>query len=243
MMKKLVIVPVYNEELYIRGVLENVRAAYDGEILAVNDGSTDRSAELITRFGNIKSINHKQNLGYGRSLINGFAYAVENGYDQLVTIDCDEQHEPRHIPELFERIGDLDVLSGSRYLSSELKGDAPPPDRYRVNMAITKRINQVTGYGLTDSFCGLKGYRVKALEPLNLSENGYAFPIQFWIQACHFGLSVAEFPVERIYKNLKRTFGGDMDNPELRLAYYMRVLKEEMERWPACSQLALTRTT
>ena len=243
MTKKLVIVPVYNEEPYIRGVLENVRAAYDGAILAVNDGSTDRSEELITRFGKIKSINHKQNLGYGRSLINGFAYAIENGYDQLVTIDCDEQHEPRHIPELFEQIGDLDVLSGSRYLSDELKGDAPPPDRYRINMEITQRINETTSYDLTDSFCGLKGYRVKALEQLSLSEDGYAFPIQFWIQACRLGLTVGEFPVERIYKNLERTFGEDLDNPELRLAYYMSVLERELERWPTCSQLALTRTT
>ena len=242
-MKSLVIIPVYNEEQYIRGVLESVRDVYDGDVLAVNDGSTDGSAERIAAFGNIKSINHTQNLGYGRSLINGFQYALENGYDYLVTMDCDEQHEPRHIPEVFETIGNVDVLSGSRYLGDTLTGDVPPPDRYRINMTITEKINQVTNYNLTDSFCGLKGYRVKALERLDLREDGYAFPLEFWIQACHMGLTVAEFPVERIYKNLERTFGEELDNPELRLAYYMSVLEGELERWPMCSQLALTRTT
>ncbi len=242
-MKKLVIVPVYNEEQYIRGVLGRVREVYDGDVLAVNDGSTDGSAELIARFGDIKSINHAQNLGYGRSLINGFGYALENGYDYLVTIDCDEQHEPRHIPEIFDTIGNADVFSGSRYLGGKLTGDVPPPDRYRINMTITEKINKVTGYNLTDSFCGLKGYRVKALEPLDLREDGYAFPLEFWIQARHFGLSVVEFPVERIYKNLERVFGEDLDNPENRFAYYTSVLEGEMERWSISSPLAYTRTT
>jgi dolichol-phosphate mannosyltransferase len=241
-MKRLVIVPVYNEERYIRGVLKSVRDVYSGDVLIVNDGSTDRSAELVAKFGNIKSINHQRNLGYGRSLIDGFNYAVEKRYDYLVTIDCDEQHEPRHIPEIFEQIGGADVYSGSRYLSETLLGDAPPPDRYRINMAITKKINTITGYTLTDSFCGLKGYRVKALEPLDLREEGYAFPIEFWIQAWNFGLSVAEFPIERIYKNLERAFGEDLDNPEIRLAYYNSVLKRELERWSMSSRLEHTRT-
>ncbi|MFQ5432636.1 MAG: glycosyltransferase family 2 protein [Nitrospinota bacterium] len=241
-MKRLVIVPVYNEEQYIRGVLGRVRDVYEGDVLAVNDGSTDGSAELIARFGNIKSINHTQNLGYGRSLINGFRYALENGYDYLVTIDCDEQHEPRHIPEIFDMIGNTDVLSGSRYLGGTLTGDVPPPDRYRINMTITEKINKVTHYNITDSFCGLKGYRVKTLASLDLRENGYAFPLEFWIQACRFGLSVAEFPVERIYKNLERVFGEDLDNPENRLAYYMSVLEGELERWSISSPLACTRT-
>lgn len=242
-MKKLVIVPVYNEERYIRGVLKRVRDVYDGDVLVVNDGSTDGSAEIIAAFGNIISIEHKQNLGYGRSLINGLRYALENDYDYVVTIDCDEQHEPRHIPEIFDMIGDADIISGSRYLSDTLAGDVPPPDRYRINMTITEKINKVTGYNLTDSFCGLKGYRVKALERFDLREDGYAFPVEFWIQAYRFGLSVVEFPVERIYKNLERTFGEDLDNPQLRFDYYMRVLEGELERWSISSPLVCTRTT
>jgi len=140
-------------------------------------------------------------------------------------------------------MGDADIISCSRYLAENGSGDSPPPDRYRINMILTERINRITGYNLTDSFCGMKGYRVKALEKLDLHENGYAFPLEFWIQARHFGLTVEEFPIERIYKNLERSFGKELDDPDKRLEYYNSVLEKELKRWSKSSPLELTRTT
>ncbi len=231
-MKKLVAIPIYNEKPYIEAVLESVRRYHaGGNILVVDDGSTDGSASILSGIESINVITHQKNLGYGKSLIDSFAYAIENSYDQIVTIDCDEQHEPHHIPEMFDGLGGCDVYSASRYLKEMDGNDKPPEDRYRINMTITQKINKITGYSLTDGFCGLKGYRVDALKRMELGQCCYAFPIEFWIQAYHLGLKVKEFPVERIYNNLNRTFGSQLDNPEKRLKHYENILSNEVKRW------------
>lgn len=230
---RLVAVPVYNEEPYIARVMERIRSFHGGDILAINDGSPDRSGEILRTIPGIGIISHPLNKGYGSSLIDAFDHAIANNYDQLVTIDCDEQHEPRHIPELFRRLdrGGVDIVSCSRYLEASTTDDAPPKDRFAINRRITEIINGITGYGLTDSFCGMKGYRVAALAPFRLTENGYAFPLQFWVQAFHFGLTIEELPIARIYKNLNRTFGGELDDPQRRLNHYLDVLRKELARW------------
>ncbi len=230
-MKNLVVIPVYNEAETLGKVLARIKSYYAGDIVAVDDGSTDGSAEILSGFEGIGVISHEKNLGYGQSLIDGFKYAVDRGYDLVVTMDCDEQHEPCFIPMMFDGIGDYDVLSGSRYLEESKNGNAPPPDRRKINMIVTGIVNQITGFGLTDSFCGFKCYKASALARLSLDEPGYGLPLQFWIQAMAFGLKIKETPVPRIYQNLDRKFGGDMDNPELRLEYYKRVMEKEMEKW------------
>lgn len=244
MPRRLVAVPVYNEEPYIVRVMERLRAFHNGDILAIDDGSPDRSGEILQTIPGISIISHPRNQGYGGSLADAFNYAIAKGYDQLVTIDCDEQHEPRHIPDLFRRLdrGGVDVVSCSRYLESSAADDAPPKDRFAINRRVTGIINGITGYGLTDSFCGMKGYRVAALTSFRLTENGYAFPLQFWVQAFHFGLTVEEFPIARIYKNLNRTFGGELDDPERRLNLYLDVLRKELARWSISLPSELTPT-
>ncbi|MBI5815231.1 MAG: glycosyltransferase family 2 protein [Nitrospinae bacterium] len=230
-MSDLVAVPVYNEIATLALVMAKIRDNHDGDILAVDDGSTDGSYETLQNTPGIVVLRHERNMGYGKSVIDGLEYAVRNGYEKVVTIDCDEQHEPKFIGRMFAELGDYDVLSGSRYLETSPEDDAAPPDRLDINRKITEVINQITGFNLTDSFCGFKCYRVSAIARLSLDEPGYAQPLQFWIQAKHSGLSVQEIPTPRIYKNLSRTFGGGIDDPEKRLGYYMEVVERELERW------------
>ena len=77
---------------------------------------------------------------------------------------------------------------------------------------------------LTDAFCGFKAYRVEALAKLNLTEPGYAMPIELWVQAAHNGLRVVELPVPLIYLDERRSFGGALDDADTRLEYYHCVL-------------------
>ena len=236
-MKTLVVVPVFNEAATLGPVLERILHFNPGHTLAVDDGSTDGSAAILESVRPCHIIRHETNLGYGRSLIDGFTFAVERGYELVITIDCDEQHEPCLIPRMFDRIGAADVLSGSRYLEDDRRGDPPPEDRRAINQRITAILNQITGYGLTDSFCGFKCYKTAALARLALDEPGYAMPLQFWIQAWRQGLVVKEIAVPRIYKNLDRTFGGEMDDPQRRLRHYLGVMRKELERWSMSSSL------
>ena len=107
---------------------------------------------------------------------------------------------------------------------------APPPDRRAINAEMTAEINRRLSLDLTDTFCGFKAYRVSALSRLTLSEPGYAFPMQFWVQAVAKGLRIREIPVKLIYNDLNRTFGGPLNDPDIRRAHYFRVLHCELRR-------------
>jgi dolichol-phosphate mannosyltransferase len=222
-MRFLTAVPVYNEERSVENVLEEVRR-YSPHILVVNDGSTDRTPELLARQQGIEVISHQENRGYGAALISAFDYALRHDYCVLVTMDCDGQHEPARIPVLLEAIHDADIVSGSRYLRDFRQDGAAPQDRRRINQEITADLNARYGLQLTDSFCGFKAYRRDALAKLHITESGWGMPLQLWVQAAWAGLRVKEVGVPRLYLDPDRAFGGVMDDASERLTYYRGVI-------------------
>jgi glycosyltransferase involved in cell wall biosynthesis len=222
-MRFLTAVPVYNEERYLEGVLHEVRR-YSPDILVVNDGSTDRTAELLGRQDGITVITHPHNRGYGAALISAFAHALEHNYEVLVTMDCDGQHEPARIPVLLEAIHDADIVSGSRYLRDFRQNNSAPQDRRQINRQITLELNDRYRLDLTDAFCGFKAYRREAMARLRITETGWGMPLQLWVQAAHLGLRIKEVGVPRLYLDPNRAFGGVLNDAEERLAYYHRVI-------------------
>lgn len=220
-----VVMPVYNEEPTVALVVDAVRARFDGTVLVVDDGSTDRTAELIAARHDVMLVSHGINRGYGASLRSGFATALSLGAETVITMDCDGQHEPRHITEFCDELGTCgaDIVSGSRYLPGSGEAGLVPPDRRAVNTHITRVINDVTGWGLTDAFCGFKAYRADVLRRVSVDEPGYAMPLEFWARAWRAGLTVCEMPVERIYMDHDRSFGQDLDDPAHRTAYYLEI--------------------
>jgi glycosyltransferase involved in cell wall biosynthesis len=248
-MRTLVAIPIFNEARYVTRVIRHV-LEFASDVLVIDDGSTDATPELLASLP-VQVIGHERNSGYGASLIDAFARAEARGYDWVITMDCDEQHEPARLPVFFDaqRRADIagdplfgtDIFSGSRYIASMDEGTTPPADRRAINVAMTAEINQRLALDppLTDTFCGYKSHRVSALKRLTLTETGYAFPMQFWPQVVAHGLRIAELPVKLIYKDLTRTFGGQLDDPGKRLAHYRCVLHREITRLrdhlPACA--------
>lgn len=240
LMHNLIIIPVYNEEKHIKGVLKKVRENTDSDILIINDGSTDNSLKILRSIipslpltegeGKIKIINHPENQGYGKSLIDGFDFAISHHYQYVITMDCDKQHEPHLISTFLNEIEKFDIISGSRYLKDFPLNDPPPVDRKYINEQITQLINRITGYNLSDSFCGFKAYKTNSIKKIKLTEWGYGMPLQLWIQAWHKKFSVMEYPVGRIYKNLNRIFGKELDDTERRLVYYKKIIASEVKK-------------
>jgi glycosyltransferase involved in cell wall biosynthesis len=222
-MRVLVAVPVYNEERHVERVLDEVRR-YAGDVLVVNDGSSDGTAALLAKQAGLAVITHPTNRGYGAALISAFDYALKNGYDVLVTMDCDGQHEPSRIPVLLEAIHDADIVSGSRYLRDFRQDNSAPQDRQRINRTITAELNEKYGLNLTDAFCGFKAYRREALAKLHITEPAWGMPLELWVQAAHAGLRVKEVGVPRLYLDPKRAFGGVLNDPTERLAHYRAVI-------------------
>src|SRR5262245_63837663 len=223
MTRTLTAIPVYNEAKHVREVLAEVRK-YASDILVINDGSTDGTAELLGAEPGILRIDHPKNRGYGSALISAFAFALEHNFDVLVTMDCDGQHEPARIPVLLEAIHDCDIVSGSRYLRDFRQDTPAPTDRQFINATITREINARYRLNLTDAFCGFKAYRREALQKLSITERGWGMPLQLWVQASRQNLRVKEIALPRLYVAPNRAFGGVMNDPEQRLAYYRKVL-------------------
>ena len=215
--------PVYNEIEYVDEVLDAV-SRYSNRILVIDDGSTDGTRERVNQHENVQVVRHEQNRGYGAALKTAFQYAIEHGFKVLVTIDCDGQHEPLRIPQFVAACQSADIVSGSRYLQ-KFEGDTEPPfERMQVNKQVLAELNRRLKLDLTDAFCGFKAYRVDAIKKLEITEDGYAMPLELWVQAVHHGLRIMELPIPLIYLDESRSFGGVLEKAAARLQYYHLVL-------------------
>ena len=225
--------PVFNEERHLLEVLQEVRR-YADDVLVVDDGSSDRSPHLLSEMEGIQVIRHRQNQGYGAALRTAFDFAIDQGYDALVTMDCDGQHQPQLVPELVDALyphqeEPWDIVSGSRYLAEHEGNKSAPIERRRINMTITAQLNACFGLNLTDAFCGFKAYQVDSLRKFEITETGYAMPLQFWVQAVRHNMRILEYAVPRVYLDESRSFGGSLDDAQIRLAHYREVLHREMQ--------------
>ena len=223
--------PVYNEQRHVTPVLDEA-LRYSPEVLVVDDGSTDGTGELLRARGDIRLVAHARNRGYGAALATAFDFALRGGYDVLVTIDCDGQHEPQRIPEFARTCLELeaDIVSGSRYLAAFSGDSRPPEERRQINRLLTDELNRRLGLRLTDAFCGFKAYRVPILAKLEVTDTGYAMPLEVWVQAADLGLKIVELPVPLIYLEEARSFGGSLDDASIRLGVYREVLERSMAR-------------
>ncbi|HHT9109992.1 MAG TPA: glycosyltransferase family 2 protein [Candidatus Brocadiaceae bacterium] len=221
-------IPVFNE-VDAGNIIQRVKK-FPLDVLVIDDGSASNLHEKLMHIPHVHVITHPGNLGYGKTIIDAFLFSREYGYDYLLTIDSDGQHEPEEIPLFLKEIpvNDYDIISGSRYFLTGTVNKTVPHERYRINQEITGIINRITGFGLTDSFCGFKTYKVEKLKLMHLTEYGYGMPMQFWIQAWKLGLRVKEIPVKLLYKNPAKQFQGVLKDPDVRLNYYKDIIEREL---------------
>ena len=236
--KFLLSIPIFNEEKtiseVIKNTLNNLPAQID-QILLINDGSTDQSKDLIDifvkKYAKLHPIHRKNNLGYGSSMVESMKYAKKNGFDYLITMDCDFQHRPEDIIHFMSKDLNIDVVSGSRYLPSSKTSGYAPEERVKINTKITKIINKKFNWNLSDSFCGFKRYKIDSIDPDSFNETGYAFPMQFWSYCYVHHLTIDEIPVSRIYTTDDRSFGEDLDRLKKRYKYYLKTLHNSLKTY------------
>ncbi len=170
----LVIIPAFNEQDVVSSVIGSVPKKVKGidkvDILVVDDGSKDNTAEKAEKAGAIIT-RHKKNRGVGAALATGFDYALKYGYDFVVNIDADGQFEAGEIPKLIEPIlaQEADMVVGNRF-----KDGRPanmPLVKYYGNILMNKLISYLAQENFSDVSCGFRAYSREALLNLNLFGN------------------------------------------------------------------------
>ncbi len=149
----LVVIPAYREEPVIGSVVASVKEHFPYDVLVVNDGSPDGTSAAARKAG-AAVLDLPCNLGIGGAVQTAFLYARERGYEAVVRLDGDGQHEPRDIPSLLEPIlrGDADAAIGSRFLQGTgYRGSMPRIFGIRYFRGL---IRLVTGYRVTDPTSG-----------------------------------------------------------------------------------------
>lgn len=209
------LIPCFNEEENIENIIEHLRKVQQNllkqkelhfEILIINDGSTDRTKQILTENNkdSLFTLYHfEDNKGYGYTLITGFKYAYEMGYSWIISFDMDGQHEPKCLYRFIEHILENppeQIISGSRFKNSDFFWRNPWKDRFLVNAIITGILNTI-GFSITDAFCGLKAYKCDAINELELEVSGYEIPIEIWIKSMKKGYKIVEIGVPLIYKD------------------------------------------
>lgn len=188
-----VILPAYNEELSI-GSIALLTRFYANNVIVVDDGSADRTAEIARNAG-AQVIVHETNTGKGGALKTGFKAAVDQGADIIVTMDSDGQHNPADIPKLIAPIieGNADVVNGSRYLNDLEKNT---PIYRRVGQTILDKVTNInSGIELTDSQSGFRAFAASTTGVFRFDAQGMGIESEMLADAGKAGLRIREVEI------------------------------------------------
>lgn len=201
-MKKLVIIPTYNEIENIQKLLPELLGLTTGfDILVVDDSSPDGTAQFVKKMTEQHSRIHlllrQQKNGLGQAYIAGFKWGIEHGYEALVEMDADFSHRPLDLVKILNELDSSPVVVGSRYVD----GGAT------VNWGIGRKIisrggslysRLILGYPVRDWTGGFNGWHTKVLTDIGLDQirsNGYSFQIELKYKAQKKGYTVKEVPI------------------------------------------------
>ena len=211
------IVPARNEEGAIGGVVSEIRA-FDPEldVVVVDDGSSDRTAELAAAAGAVV-VRLPFNLGIGGAVQTGFKYALEHGYELAVRLDGDGQHDPGELPKLIEPVlrGDADIVVGSRFADRD--GAYRPPLARRLGIGIFARIVSVlVRQRVTDTTSGFQALNEHGIR-LFADDYPHDYPeVEATVMVVRHRLTLLEVPVR-----MREREHGRSSITALRSVYYM----------------------
>ena len=204
-MKKLIIIPTYNEKENIENIIRKVFSLETQfNILIIDDGSPDNTAQIVkslqNEFSNKLFIEERTGkLGLGTAYIHGFKWALKNNYDFIFEMDADFSHDPEDLPRLLHACtnGGGDLAIGSRYVKG-VNIVNWPMSRLLMSYFASKYVKTITGMPINDSTAGFKCYSRKILEKINLDSIefvGYAFQIEMKFKSWKYGFKIKEVPV------------------------------------------------
>lgn len=200
--RTLVISPCYNENKNITRLIDGVLARAAGaDVLIIDDNSPDGTAiavsEIIASEPRVRLMKRPNKMGLGTAYLDGFEWAVKNGYDRIVTMDADLSHSPAYIPMLLDTLNGADIVIGSRYVEGGGIEGWPLTRRLlsRTGNLYARFITGIPVRDCTSGFLAIKADIVKEFVKDRISSEGYAFLIESKHRAWKKGYAIKEVPI------------------------------------------------
>lgn len=201
-MKTIVIIPTYNEAENIEKLIKKIfEVKSDIHILVVDDNSPDGTALVVEKLMDsdkrLHLIKRSGKLGLGTAYIEGFKFALRNGYDAIFEMDADFSHNPEDLPRFLEALQDADLVIGSRYLTG-VNVINWPLRRLILSYFANLYTRFITGMPIRDATGGFKCFRAEALRQIDLDKvktNGYGFQIEMNFRLWAKGFRIKEIPI------------------------------------------------
>lgn len=214
----LVVLPAWNEQEALPGVLAELRATVpDADVLVVNDGSSDRTS-AVAREAGVAVLDLPINLGVGGAMRAGYSYALRQGYDGVIQLDADGQHDPRNIGDLLATMQHegADIVIGARFAGTGTY-QARGPRRWAMR-GLSSVLSRLTGSRLTDTTSGFKlsGPRAVRLFATNYPAEYLGDTIESLVIAHRAGLTVRQTGV-----SMRPRAGGEPSHSPLKAAVFL----------------------
>jgi len=202
-----VIIPTFNEAKNIASIIKKLKN-YNLEVLVIDDGSKDNTAEIAMSYG-AKVIKNLKNLGKGASLIKGFNYALKNNFDAVITMDGDGQHLPEDVPKFIQRAeqSESSIFIGNRMSDFY----SMPLVRKLTNRIMSFFISLIIKQKVPDTQCGFKLIKRNFLEKLTLDTKHYETESEILIKTRKLGYKIESIPIRCIYLSKKSQINPVLD--------------------------------
>ena len=190
-----IIMPAFNTAQAV-GLIARRAKELGHDVVVVDDGSTDKTAVKASEAGAVV-ISHLRNRGKGQALQTGFEYARRMGYDGVVTLDSDGQHDPEEIARLV-RAGEVQhagIVLGNRMAN----GSTMPPIRWKTNRLMSSIISGLTHQNIPDSQCGFRMIRREVLEAVPIKSHHFEVETELLLKAAKKKWKIVSVPVRTIY--------------------------------------------
>jgi len=187
-----ILIPAYNAEETLGSVLKKIEPL-KMDTIVVNDGSSDETKRVASENG-AQLLEHPLNLGKGAALRTGFQYILQKGYQVVITLDADGQHDPSEIPSLLKIFQSVnpDILIASR--SAEF-GKMTFLRRFWNRLGV-KAVARLCHSDITDSQSGFRLIRTEVLKTVDLSTSRFETELELLIKACKKGFGVLSVPIK-----------------------------------------------